>query len=386
MELASRTPRRRRGITADVAPRGRLRAGRPPAGTRRAADGHASSSPAPHSAAAGCTPVAEYRPPAHQPSGRPHPLRLLTLKRHYSINSSYGHLPVLLEAEPRSAARSIRPTPTARGDCRRRPRSRSTTTSAASHVPRRSPTTSRRHDRGSIRRWRADRGAAAPTASPATSSATSPTARPSATTSSTSRRLRCPLHGARARGPWGWADTGRFHPADPAQWPTCCPSPPTSYSPPRGPFASASTLRGYLRGGAASWRSASRSPSRRRRVRIARPGSGSSWTSRRSSGRLADLYASVFDAYMVAPASATYAGGRRAGPSSSMTRSGRRRPSHLHDHYPRGAGTGPSRSRRVAVTAPRRASRPASGARSSRPSGASCWPCGHVGSGPPGPP
>jgi anaerobic selenocysteine-containing dehydrogenase len=45
--------------------------------------------------------VVEYRPPANQPtrSGR-YPLRLLTLKRHYSINSSYGGLPVMLKAEP----------------------------------------------------------------------------------------------------------------------------------------------------------------------------------------------------------------------------------------------------------------------------------------------
>jgi anaerobic selenocysteine-containing dehydrogenase len=52
-------------------------------------------------AAAGLDPVAEYRPPAHRPSASaPHPLRLLTLKRHYSINSSYGSLPVMLNAEP----------------------------------------------------------------------------------------------------------------------------------------------------------------------------------------------------------------------------------------------------------------------------------------------
>lgn len=51
--------------------------------------------------AAGLHPVAEYRPPAHLPTpGGPHPLRLLTLKRHWSINSSYGGLPVLLGAEP----------------------------------------------------------------------------------------------------------------------------------------------------------------------------------------------------------------------------------------------------------------------------------------------
>lgn len=50
---------------------------------------------------AGLHPVAEYRPPAHPPMpSSPHPLRLLTLKRHYSINSSYGSLPVMLQAEP----------------------------------------------------------------------------------------------------------------------------------------------------------------------------------------------------------------------------------------------------------------------------------------------
>lgn len=49
----------------------------------------------------GLHPVAEYRPPAHRPDGpEPYPLRLLTLKRHYSINSSYGNLPVMLNAEP----------------------------------------------------------------------------------------------------------------------------------------------------------------------------------------------------------------------------------------------------------------------------------------------
>jgi anaerobic selenocysteine-containing dehydrogenase len=50
---------------------------------------------------AGLHPVADYWPPANRPSDSGSlPLRLLTLKRHYSINSSYGHLPVLLNAEP----------------------------------------------------------------------------------------------------------------------------------------------------------------------------------------------------------------------------------------------------------------------------------------------
>jgi len=52
-------------------------------------------------AAAGIHPVAEYRPPANIPArGGAFPLRLLTLKRHYSINSSYTALPVFLGAEP----------------------------------------------------------------------------------------------------------------------------------------------------------------------------------------------------------------------------------------------------------------------------------------------
>ena len=49
----------------------------------------------------GMHPVAAYTPPAHVPTpDGAHPLRLLTLKRHWSINSSYGSLPVLLGAEP----------------------------------------------------------------------------------------------------------------------------------------------------------------------------------------------------------------------------------------------------------------------------------------------
>ncbi len=53
----------------------------------------------------GLGPVPLYRPPAESPETRPdlahrYPLRLLTLKRPHSINSSYAHLPVLLGAEP----------------------------------------------------------------------------------------------------------------------------------------------------------------------------------------------------------------------------------------------------------------------------------------------
>jgi anaerobic selenocysteine-containing dehydrogenase len=53
----------------------------------------------------GLHPVVEYRPPANTPTatGR-YRLRLLTHKRHYSINSSYGNLPVMLKAEPESTA------------------------------------------------------------------------------------------------------------------------------------------------------------------------------------------------------------------------------------------------------------------------------------------
>lgn len=52
-------------------------------------------------AGAGLHPVVEYRPPARTPTGSDaYPLRLLTLKRHYSINSSYAGLPVMLRSEP----------------------------------------------------------------------------------------------------------------------------------------------------------------------------------------------------------------------------------------------------------------------------------------------
>ena len=56
-------------------------------------------------AKAGLGPLPVFVPPAESPEARPDlaarfPLRLLTLKRHHSINSSYGGLPVLLRAEP----------------------------------------------------------------------------------------------------------------------------------------------------------------------------------------------------------------------------------------------------------------------------------------------
>jgi anaerobic selenocysteine-containing dehydrogenase len=56
-------------------------------------------------AAAGLEPIPVYVPPAESPESAPElakrfPLRLLTLKRHFSINSSYAALPVLRGAEP----------------------------------------------------------------------------------------------------------------------------------------------------------------------------------------------------------------------------------------------------------------------------------------------
>ncbi|MGH7335196.1 MAG: molybdopterin-containing oxidoreductase family protein, partial [Candidatus Rokuibacteriota bacterium] len=56
-------------------------------------------------ARAGLGPLPVFVPPAESPESQPDlarrfPLRLLTLKRHYSINSSYGALPVYLRAEP----------------------------------------------------------------------------------------------------------------------------------------------------------------------------------------------------------------------------------------------------------------------------------------------
>jgi anaerobic selenocysteine-containing dehydrogenase len=56
-------------------------------------------------AKAGLGPLPAYVPPAESPETQPvlarrYPLRLLTLKRHHSINSSYGCLPVLARAEP----------------------------------------------------------------------------------------------------------------------------------------------------------------------------------------------------------------------------------------------------------------------------------------------
>lgn len=56
-------------------------------------------------AEAGLHPVAEYRPPARVPSGTGRGLlRLLTLKRHQSINSSYTNLGVYTTPEPKALA------------------------------------------------------------------------------------------------------------------------------------------------------------------------------------------------------------------------------------------------------------------------------------------
>lgn len=101
MELALHdSPAAAAGITAASLRRdGFTRVG-PPVGTGVPADARFEFSCSTLSAA-GLHPVAEYHPPAHvAPNGPAGALRLLTLKRHYSINSSYGSLPVLLNAEP----------------------------------------------------------------------------------------------------------------------------------------------------------------------------------------------------------------------------------------------------------------------------------------------
>ena len=101
MELAlADSPAAAEGSTPDALRRDGFRRVGVSVGTAVAADAtFAFSSDA--LAAAGLHPVAQYLSPAGSPrvDGR-YPLRLLTLKRHYSINSSYGGLPVLLSAEP----------------------------------------------------------------------------------------------------------------------------------------------------------------------------------------------------------------------------------------------------------------------------------------------
>ena len=105
MELAlSDSPAAAAGLTShQLRTDGFVRVG-PPIGTAVASDStFAFSNNA--LAAAGLHPVAEYRPPARTPNaGSRYPLRMLTLKRHYSINSSYGNLPVMLNAEPTATA------------------------------------------------------------------------------------------------------------------------------------------------------------------------------------------------------------------------------------------------------------------------------------------
>ena len=105
MELAlSDSPAAAAGLTShQLRTDGFVRVG-PPIGTAVASDStFAFSNNA--LAAAGLHPVAEYRPPARTPNGESrYPLRMLTLKRHYSINSSYGNLPVMLNAEPTATA------------------------------------------------------------------------------------------------------------------------------------------------------------------------------------------------------------------------------------------------------------------------------------------
>ena len=101
MELAlAESPAAVAGATADVLRRDGFRRVGAPVGVAVAADARFAFSCA-ALAGAGLHPVAEYRPPAQAPTtSGPYPLRLLTLKRHYAINSSYGNLPVLLLAEP----------------------------------------------------------------------------------------------------------------------------------------------------------------------------------------------------------------------------------------------------------------------------------------------
>jgi len=105
MELAlADSPAAAAGATSDVfRKQGFMRVGTP-IGTAVASDAtFAFSNDA--LAAAGLHPVAEYRAPAQTPTTTsPYSLRLLTLKRHYSINTSYGSLPVMLNAEPQATA------------------------------------------------------------------------------------------------------------------------------------------------------------------------------------------------------------------------------------------------------------------------------------------
>jgi anaerobic selenocysteine-containing dehydrogenase len=92
------------GVTAErIRDEGFVRVGAPVGAA--AADGATFDFRCDALASVGMDPVAGYTPPAQTPTpaGR-YGLRLLTLKRHWSINSSYGGLPVLLGAEPEPLA------------------------------------------------------------------------------------------------------------------------------------------------------------------------------------------------------------------------------------------------------------------------------------------
>lgn len=105
MELAlADSPAARDGVTAQqLRAQGVVRVG-PPIGTA-VAERHTFAFHDERLAGAGMHPVVEYVPPANRPGNGDVPrLRLLTLKRHYSINSSYGGLPVMLNAEPDALA------------------------------------------------------------------------------------------------------------------------------------------------------------------------------------------------------------------------------------------------------------------------------------------
>jgi anaerobic selenocysteine-containing dehydrogenase len=112
IDLAVRdSPAEHAGVTRDyLETHGFARVG-PPPGHAPFAEGHFPTPSgtfefaSPGLAKAGYGPFPTYIPPAESPQTRADlaqrfPLRLLTLKRHWSINSSYGNLPVLLRAEP----------------------------------------------------------------------------------------------------------------------------------------------------------------------------------------------------------------------------------------------------------------------------------------------
>jgi anaerobic selenocysteine-containing dehydrogenase len=115
IELALRgTPAEAAGATAErLATDGFVRVGPPPGTAPHAAGRFPTPSDRFEFASAGLArggygELPAYVPPAESPATRPdlaarYPLRLLTLKRHHSINTSYGALPVLRRAEPEPA-------------------------------------------------------------------------------------------------------------------------------------------------------------------------------------------------------------------------------------------------------------------------------------------